>query len=240
MLPEKESQTVEFKSDKSRLSDQEIFEAVVAMANTDGGDIFLGVENDGTVSGVHKTHENPITLGALIANNTVPPVSVRTEIVDSIKPVLRISVPKSHGGVVATASGKILRRRLKLDGTPENIPMYPTELTTRLTQLSLLDHSAMPVSDSSVEDFDPLEIERLRKIILSYDGDKTLLELRNEDIYKALGLAKEIDNHLVPTVTGLLMIGKVSAIKVHLPTHLLSFQVLTGSRVVNNEELINA
>ncbi|MCL1808362.1 MAG: hypothetical protein FWG42_01175 [Clostridiales bacterium] len=27
----------------------------------------------------------------------------------------------------------ILRRRIKLDGTPENVPMYPTELSTRLS-----------------------------------------------------------------------------------------------------------
>ena len=38
MLPDKETLTIEFKSDIKKLSDSEIFEAVVAFANTEGGE----------------------------------------------------------------------------------------------------------------------------------------------------------------------------------------------------------
>ena len=147
LIPEKESLTVEFKSDLKKFPDSEIFEAVVAFSNTEGGDLFLGAEDDGTITGVNPAHQNPITLGAFIANNTVPPVSVRAEIVEDEKPVLRISVPKAYGGVVATQSGKVLRRRLKLDGTPENVPMYPNEMATRLSDLRLLDYTALPLEE---------------------------------------------------------------------------------------------
>ena len=238
MVPEKESLTVEFKSDKQRIPDSEIFEAVVAFANTDGGNIYLGVENDGRVTGVHEAHRNPVTLGAYIANNTVPPISVSIEIFDGELPVLRIYVPKSYGGIAATASGKILRRRIKLDGMPENIPMYPTELSTRLSNLRLLDYSSMPVSDASIEDFDPLETERLRRIILAYEGDKLLLELQDEDLYKALGFAREVDGRLAPTIAGLLIIGRKNKIEMHIPTHSASFQVLEGSSVKTNEDMV--
>lgn len=65
IVPEKETLTVEFKSDQpKKLQDSDIFDAVVAFANSDGGDLYLGVEDDGRVTGVHKDHSNPITLSA--------------------------------------------------------------------------------------------------------------------------------------------------------------------------------
>ena len=151
-IPLKETLTVEFKSDKEKYGDADLFEDVVAFANTDGGDLYLGVEDDGEITGVHKDHSNSITLSAFIANNTVPPISTRVEIVEEGLPVLKITVPKSYGGIVATRSGKILRRRLKIDGTPENIPMYPTEVATRLSDLRLLDYSAMVILEASLDD----------------------------------------------------------------------------------------
>ena len=238
MIPMMETITVEFKSDKEKIADSEIFDAVVAFANTNGGDIYLGVENDGSITGVHDAHKNPVTLSAYIANNTVPPISVRVEVIGVRTPIIKISVPKSNGGIAATASGKILRRQIKLDGTPENIPMYPTELATRLSSMRLLDYSAMTLSDASSEDFDPLETERLRKIILAYDGEKQLLELQDEDLFKALGFTREIEGRLVPTIAGLLMIGRKKKIEVHIPTHSASFQVLEGLSVKTNEDMV--
>ena len=236
MLPQKETLTIEFKSDRHKLSNSDIFDAVVAFANTEGGDLYLGIEDSGEVTGVNKDHIDPTTLGAFIANNTLPPVSIRAEIIEDIHPVLKISVPKSYNGIVATISGKIQRRRIKVDGTPENVPMYPAEFATRLSDLRMLDYSAMPISECSVNDFDPIETERLRNLILSYNGEKTLLDLPNEDLFKALGFARDINGQLIPTVTGLLMIGKVSAIKHYIPTHATTFQVLSGTDVKVNDD----
>ncbi len=47
-IPMRESLEVEFKSDKRKLDDGNIIDAVVAFANTNGGEIYLGVENDGS------------------------------------------------------------------------------------------------------------------------------------------------------------------------------------------------
>ena len=236
LVPTKETLTVEFKSDRKKYSDANLFEDVVAFANTEGGDLYLGIEDDGHITGVHADHANPIMLSAYIANNTVPPISIRAEIIEEEAPVLKISVPKSSGGIVATASGKILRRRIKMDNTPENVPMYPTEIASRLSDLRLLDYSAMIVLEASISDFDPLEIERLRKIILAYDGDKSLLELSNEELLKALGFTREQNGIDYPTITGLLMIGKSSAIERFVPTNSASFQVLEGTSVRVNED----
>ena len=236
IIPMNESLTVEFKSDLKKYQDSDIFDAVVAFANTDGGSLFLGVEDDGEITGVHESHKNPITLSAYIANNTVPPVSIRAEIIDEAKPVLQICVPKSYSVIVATVSGKILRRRLKADGQPENIPMYPPEIATRLSDLRLLDYSTLPLPEASLDDFDPLELERMRQSILSYDGEKSLLELSNEELFKALGFVRDMNNRLMPTVLGLLMIGRTESIKRFIPTHQTSFQVLEGTNVLINDD----
>ena len=42
---------IEFKSDRNCLDNNEIIDAVVAFANTDGGDLYIGVEDDGTITG---------------------------------------------------------------------------------------------------------------------------------------------------------------------------------------------
>ena len=236
IIPKNESLTVEFKSDLKKYPDSDIFEAVVAFANTEGGSLFLGVEDNGEITGVHELHKNPITLSAYIANNTVPPVSIRAEIIDEEKPVLQISVPKSYSGIVATVSGKILRRRLKADGQPENTPMYPSEIATRLSDLRLLDYSTLPLPEASTDDFDPLELDRMRQSILSYDGEKSLLELSNEELFKALGFVRDMNHQLMPTVLGLLMIGRADSIKRFIPTHQTSFQVLEGTNVLINDD----
>ena len=105
LLPEKESLTVEFKSDQRRLPDRELVASVICLANTDGGTIYLGVEKDGTPTGLHPEHLNLTGIIALIANRTNPPLSVRMEALD-IKGVriAKITIPKSHR-LVSTSEG---------------------------------------------------------------------------------------------------------------------------------------
>ena len=62
VIPEHESLTVEFKSDLKKLADSEIVDTVVALSNTDGGSLFLGIEDDGTVTGVHERHSDSTAL----------------------------------------------------------------------------------------------------------------------------------------------------------------------------------
>lgn len=107
----KETLSLEFKSDLKRLPDDDLLDAVVALANSDGGTVYLGVEDDGTPTGIDKVHQDAVGLSAMIANRTVPPVSARAQIVGTEKtPVMQIDVPKSRS-VVSTKSGKVLRRR---------------------------------------------------------------------------------------------------------------------------------
>ena len=235
-IPKMETLTVEFKSDQSGYSDNDLVDEIVGMANTQGGDLYLGVEDNGEITGVGKKRQDPIGAVALIANRTIPSVSVRAEIIEEEGyPVLKLEIPMSRT-IVATTDGKILKRRLKLDGTPENVPLYPYEIPGRLSELSLLDYSSQTIQDATIDDLDPNERLRLRNIIKFRKGDNTLLELSDEELDKALQLVKEDHGILRPTITGLLLIGKEEKIKEYIPTAKESFQVLEGTQVRVNEE----
>lgn len=235
-LPRRESLTVEFKSDKKGYPDRDLVEAVVAMTNSDGGVLYLGIEDNGLVTGVIAKHEDEMGLAAMICNSTLPAVFVDTiiEEYDGLK-VMKISIPKSTS-IVASVQGKILRRRLKANGEPENVPFYPYEITTRLSDLSLLDFSYRIVEEATYEDLDQNEFIRLRNFIVKSSGETQLLELDNEEIAKALCLVREVDGILKPTVTGLLLVGESSKIAQFIPTSSIVFQVLEGSVVRKNEE----
>lgn len=236
IIPNKESLTVEFKSDKKRLNDNDLIDAVVGLANTEGGSLYLGVENDGEITGVHPFHADEIGVAALIANKTVPSVSTRAELIfnDGYE-VLCIEIPKCRT-ITATSDGKILRRRLKIDGTPENVPMYPFEINTRLSELNLLDFSAQVLPGATLNDLNPNERVRLRSIIKMQKGEKSLMELNDEELDKALRLVKEENGQILPTVTGMLLIGKEDRLEELIPTAKTSFQVLEGTQVRVNEQ----
>ena len=241
-LPSKESLAVEFKSDRQRIDDDAILDAVVAMANTDGGSLYVGVEDDGRATGVHKSHRDTTRLAAFIANKTVPPVSVRVEsalmpVSDSSVMVIRVEVPKSPV-IVSTAAGKMLKRRLKVDGTPESAPMYPFEIVSRLSRLRSYDYSAIPAPDASMQDIDEQAVLRLQDQIRGNKrADKTLIGLSNEELLGVLGMTTLHEGKMSPTITGILLAGKKSSISRLLPTHAAVFQVLDGSAVRVNEDI---
>ena len=230
-----ETLAIEFKSDVKGLPDRDLVAAVVALANTEGGLILLGVEDDGTVTGVQPNHQDTTGLKALIANRTSPSVAISTEIIEQDgKKILSITVPKSSS-IVSTTDGLVLRRRLMASGRPEAVPFYPHEFVQRQAALGLVDPSAMPLVSLSVDDLNPLERQRIREAIRRYGGDMTLLPLADEELDGALGLVTTVEGVRRPTVAGLLFLGREEIIRRHIPAHEVAFQVLEGTDVRVNE-----
>lgn len=235
-LPVNETLTVEFKSDCKPLSDDELVEALVCLANTEGGELWLGVEDDGTPTGLHKTHQNLTGLPGLIAARTSPSLAVTVEAVTlDGQQLARIRVDQA-ASEVATTAGKYLRRRLKPDGTPECVALLPHERSSRASRFGLVDASAQAVAGATLADLDPLERERLRQTVQQYGGDRVLLELDDEAMDGALGLTtRNAAGERVPTLTGLLVIGRENALREKVPTHEFAFQVLAREAVAFNE-----
>ena len=227
-----ETLTVEFKSDRDKLPDRALVEAVVAMANTEGGILLEGVEDGtGEITGLHRSHIGCGTPEALIANTTVPPVQVTVDEIDcggGLK-VFAINVPECRG-VVGTKGGYYARRRLKLDGTPEAVPMTPFEIQSRASQFQLIDPSAQPMASVPLSKIDPLQRERAKASIRrSNNSDKALLELGDGDFDRALGLVKDSGGQDYLTLAGVLLLTDEQTIREHVPTYEIAFQVLSGN-----------
>ena len=108
-LKQGETLTQEFKSDIARLNDRELVAAVVALANTEGGLLWLGVEDDGQVTGLHRQHLDLSGMAAMIANRTTPPISVAiTGVHFNSKLGARIEVPRMQ--LVSSSDGLMVYR----------------------------------------------------------------------------------------------------------------------------------
>lgn len=235
-LPQGESLEVEFKSDRNRLHDDELVEALACLANTQGGELWLGVEDDGTPTGLHEAHQELTGLPGLVAARTSPALAVRVEAAEiaGVR-VARILVPRA-ASEVATTAGVYLRRRIRQDGSPECMPMLPHDRSSRASRFGLHDASAQPVAGATLADLDPLERERLRQTVQQYGGDRVLLELDDEALDGALGFTTRTESGArVPTLSGLLVIGRETALRERVPTHEFAFQVLERETVRFNE-----
>jgi len=193
------------------------------------------VEDDGKVTGLHAKHLGVAGIPSLIANKTNPAIAVRAERCElQGKFVARIIVPKSRQ-LVSTSDGLLLRRRIKLDGTPEAVPFYPHEFIQRQSSMGLVDPSAMVLEEIDASQLDPLQRLRIRNAIKKYGGEQSLLALTDDELDGALGLVKSISGKRCPTVAGLLLLGTEELLRTHLPAYEVAFQVLSGTDVKVNE-----
>jgi len=226
-----ESVELEFKSDRQQISDNAIYEEIVALANTDGGVLLIGVEDDGTVTGAQPRHgrtTDPTKLRAAIFNNTVPNVNTRICVLRHPQGRVIVIEVDSYPEPCATASGKSLRRTVGADGKPQTVPFYPRDQRTRRVSLGLLDFSAQAMESATFDSLDPLAFERLRQAVTRLRGDRALLALDDKELAKALQLVETRKGRLVPNLAGLLLLGREEVLREMIPTHEVFFQVLDG------------
>ena len=236
-IPSKENLHVEFKSEKHRpQSDAEIIDNIVAFANAEGGTLYLGVEDDGTITGASSQHVDISGLAAFVYNQTVPPISVRADVVvvDDCD-VVEIEVLPSQQ-IVASKRGRIVQRRLRSGDVPEVVPMYPSQFIARLSQQREYDYSDQPAPGATMDDLDSRARILLRERIRQTHGDQHLLALSYEDFDRALDLVVEGNEGMQPSISGLLMIGTVESLRRCIPTAQASFQVLSGTSPRKNDD----
>ncbi|WP_419924704.1 RNA-binding domain-containing protein [Candidatus Poriferisocius sp.] len=223
-----ETYTVEFKSDAN---DDELVEAVVCLANGDGGWLLIGVSDNRDVIGAQPRHGNTThsqRIVALVSNKTTPSLGVEVSVVQlGSNDVVAINVPKASR-VVATTSGRYLRRATDVHGKPECLPMSPHEIQTRASALGAHDISTFPLANLSVEDLDPAELDRFRNLAAS-GGDSVLANLSANDLLSALGFLSVSDT---PTLGAALLFGTPTVLDAFAPTHAAIFQALDSHDAV--------
>ncbi len=235
-----ETLTVEFKGEsRERFSDQALVEAVVCLANGQGGTLLIGVEDDGRITGARHRHEARTDVSrveALLGNRTRPAAAARAQVVrvEELE-VLVIAVPKAQSPV-ATADGKYLRRAWGGDGKPSCQPFFIYEMPQAGMAFGAHDPSLTPLPSARFEDLDPLELERYRSLIRHHGprGDASLLDLDGRELIQALGGLEGDGSQGGLRLLALLLFGREHALRRLVPTHEVAWQVLRGTHVDEN------
>lgn len=209
-----ETNTVEFKSWNKTLKYKEMIDLLVkeavGLANTRGGIILAGVEDDGEITGCTKFDEQNII--EAIYDKTIPKLFTDIEIIElDDKKILRIIIEKSSE-IVSTSNGITYRRLGK-----NTKPYYPSEYSSNKIKGFKGDYSAKIIENTCEEDIDFVEVENLKRKLQSRDKDSTLYNLDDLSFLKDLDLIKVIDDEIKLTVAGVLFVGTEAAIARYLP-----------------------
>lgn len=202
----------------------------MSFANAEGGCILIGVEDDGSVTGIDSSRHSGkfvyTNLAPMILGNTTPSINTTVTLVSfpAGKDVLVVEVESSEGAC-ATNKGKSLRRKIGVDGKPQSVPFFPHEQQSRQINAGNLDFTSRVLPNLRFEDLNPLQFERLKQTIVRLRGDKELLNLAPEEVAKALRLVETRDKKLVPNIAGLLLLGHEAQLREKLPNHAVHFQV---------------
>jgi len=226
LIRQGENAQVEFKS--AAVRPENIAREVVAFANTLGGSLLIGVEDDGNITGIECSLE---TWVANISRNNVIPalqLDVQEAEIDG-RAVCLITVPKGQDRPYQTQDGKYW---LRVGST--NRMATKEELSRLFQQAGLIHFDTSPVADTDTSHIDLKAVDYYYRSFYETnfidlpEGEQHSL-LVNTDI-----LVKH-ENHWVASVGGLLMFGKQPQRR--LPQSSLMFAVFKGTDIT--DELID-
>ena len=183
---------------------------LVAFANAKGGTVYMGVEDNGVVTGckgydVQKIMES-------IYDRTRPALFTEIEVIQyEGKDVLAVKVERD-GTTYATSDGRCLKRLGK-----NSKPYYPDEMSNKYTDIQSPDFSGQILADSTLDDINVLEIYSLKEKLKMRDPKSSLSELEDMPFLRDLGLIKADEGIDKLTIAGLLFVGKETSINRLLP-----------------------
>ena len=200
-----ESSAVEFKRDDCR--SEQLAKEIVAMVNHNGGQILLGVEDDGDISGIHKDDLEQWVMDVVVSRKVHPPIlpSYQEVLIDEGKRVAILSFTQG------SAKPYVLRHNSR-----EEIFVRvgsTSRLASREQQLSLfgsggiLHTDTLPVSGTSIRS---LDMARIRDYLDDILQDPEIPSSDDEWIQRLLDLeflTHGVGNTPVCTVAGLLLFG---------------------------------
>ena len=211
----------EFKSQLPHPDD--LAAALVAFANTDGGDVFLGVEDTGATPGVADADRTAQRVDSVAYNNCSPPVTVLQETVATATgTVLVVRVPKGEGRPYRTNRGVYYTR------TASGRRHASREELLRLFQTDArVFYDETPVQRSTAGDLDDEAADEMLAAIRERGQGLDIAGLPQRRLLANWGLLAE--NTGCPTVAGTLLLG--SAPQRFLPHAYVSALRIPGSDI---------
>lgn len=160
---------------------RDVAEGLVAFANADGGDLLVGVEDNGTVTGVpHSDSDVQLILNAPTSHvhtKSILPVQIASAIDLDGKKVLFFSVAKGTEGVFQLPDGRCVRRSGK-STVPESVKQI------------LFDQREMRSRTYDTEFVDGAQVSDLDLGLVQTVSDRYLRGITPEKYLQQIGLAE--------------------------------------------------
>ncbi|MBX4261075.1 putative DNA binding domain-containing protein [Clostridium estertheticum] len=222
-----ENSYIEFKEENIKAKD--LAEEIVAFANSEGGIILIGIDDDGNIIGV-KDNSIEEKIMNICRNNCIPNIiPIYNEFVLSDKRVSVVNISKGLNKPYYTVDHKYYIRV----GTTKRIASRE-ELLRLFEANGALHFDISPIEATSIKD---LNIDIIRDYFINYNTFD-LYEEEKEAIERILinaDILKEKDGKAVCSVGGILMFGKNS--EKYLPQNGVSFAHFKGNDIT--DELID-
>jgi len=184
----------EFKREVDR---ENLAKAIISFANTDGGQIIIGVADSGEIVGVDDTDEVMRRVDDVAFNRCEPPITVVQETVDAEgEGVVIVNVPKGDQRPYRTRSGLYYIR-----STNRRRQATRQELLRLFQATESIYYDETEIFRASISD---LELDHFEKFFRDYLG----MEITDESIYTYMKNLKVISSREKPTLTGLLFFGR--------------------------------
>jgi ATP-dependent DNA helicase RecG len=201
-----ENSGVEFKRDDVR--QESLAKEIVAMANLRGGMILLGVEDDGTISGIQRENLETWVMDTVFGRFVHPMLLPFYEVV-SVEENKRVAVISITMGV---SKPYVLRHNDREDiyvRVGSTSRLATREQQARLFESGGMLHSeALPVSGAS---FDAMDRERLQDYLLTLAGDRETPTTDDGWLRRMVGLGfmtEATGGAPVCTIAGLILFGR--------------------------------
>lgn len=213
LIPSSENIYVEFKTEQ--VSTKVLAEEIVAFANAEGGVIWLGIDDNGTPSGLSRSYEEDVM--NICRTSVIPPIRpLYRELKAERKTVAEITIPKGIDRPYYTSRNKYYIRV----GSTKRIASR--EELIRLFQASGLFHYDLIEIDQAV--FSQLNLSEIADYFDRYQISFT--QESEEEKQRLIRVSDITGQNGKPTVGGLLVFG-ISPERV-LPQSGISFAVFKG------------
>ncbi len=183
---------------------EQIGEALVAFANADGGELLVGVEDDGTVTGVpHDVKDISVLLAAPrthVHAKTPLPLTSATRLDLEGKVVLFFSVMKGSTEIYQLPDGRCMRRQ-----NTSTVPEIARQIQFDRQEIRSREYDRQFVDGATVAE---LDIDLLRSM-----ADTFLRGLSVELYLQQLGIAEYAQNGLRLRAAALMLFAKDSRVR---------------------------
>jgi ATP-dependent DNA helicase RecG len=204
----------------------DIAEALVAFANTDGGAVIIGVEDDMTITGVpHSAEDIALMLEApkthIFATQTLP-IAHKLKLEIDEKTVLFFQVDKGLSEIYQLSDGRVMRRNEKRASVPANV----RQLQFDRQEIKSRQYDRQFVDGAIVMD---LDVPLLQSLASNYLSGLTI-----EKYLQQLGLAVYASNGLRLTQAAVLLFSK--DIQRWHPRSQVRFIKINGTELLSGEQ----